>query len=199
MITLVLGGAASGKSEYAERLSETVFAETGSESVLWYIATMAASDAESEERIQKHRDRRVGKQYETRECRNAAELNVFAKEPHGPEEVLLLDDIGNYVANELFPPDAEWTGEPPLLEGDALAEAVERLAGPVRALQNTGMFSVLVTNDIFGEGHTEETPSGVENYLRVLAGLNRAIAAEADTVIEVTAGLPNIIKGGTGA
>ena len=43
MTTLVTGGAASGKSEYAERLAETAHA-AGRETPLWYIATMAAPE-----------------------------------------------------------------------------------------------------------------------------------------------------------
>ncbi len=196
MTTLVYGGAASGKSEYAERQTEAAFAAAGPETTLWYIATMTANDGESRERIRKHRDRRVGKDYRTAECADADALSAFAKTVRS-EDVLLLDDVGNYVANELFPPAEEWTGEPEQLTKTELSNTVERLAEPFKLLCDKSRDFVIVTNDVFGNhlpGTTE--PAGVENYLKVLAGLNIALARLADRVVEVTAGLPLDLKGG---
>ena len=62
MLTLVLGGAASGKSEYAESL---VLRTTGPR---WYLATMQIWDAECAARVEKHRKMRAAKQFETVEC-----------------------------------------------------------------------------------------------------------------------------------
>lgn len=197
MMTLVYGGAASGKSAYAEGLAETAHTDAGPKSALWYIATMTAADSESRERIAKHRDRRVGKDYRTAECADANALAAFAKTLNGGD-VLLLDDVGNLVANELFPPTADRTGEPePLSEAD-LRRAVDRLTAPFAALQGKSRDLVVVTNDIFGDRLPGETvPAGVENYQRVLAGLNAALASRADRVVEVVAGLPLEQKGGT--
>ena len=104
MTTLVTGGAASGKSEYAEHLAETAHA-AGRETPLLYIATMAAPDDESRDRVRKHRDRRAGKGYETVECPDGDALAAFAERLNADAEaVLLLDDFGNLVANELFAP-----------------------------------------------------------------------------------------------
>ena len=112
MTTLVVGGAASGKSEYAEHLTEAAYALAGRETPLWYIATMQAPDDESRARVTKHRDRRAGKGYETAECPDVAALTVFAErlasEPSNLTDrkpVILLDDFGNLVANELFAPE----------------------------------------------------------------------------------------------
>ena len=62
MLTLVLGGAASGKSEYAESL---VLRTTGPR---YYLATMQVWDAECAARVEKHRKMRAAKQFETVEC-----------------------------------------------------------------------------------------------------------------------------------
>ena len=62
MLTLVLGGAASGKSEYAESL---VLKTTGPR---YYLATMQVWDAECAARVEKHRRMRAAKQFETVEC-----------------------------------------------------------------------------------------------------------------------------------
>lgn len=62
MLTLVLGGAASGKSGYAESLVlKTALPR-------YYIATMQVWDAECAARVEKHRRMRAAKQFETVEC-----------------------------------------------------------------------------------------------------------------------------------
>lgn len=183
MTTLVLGGAASGKSEYAERLVETAFAVAGGSAPLWYIATMSAPDDESRERIRKHRDRRTGKGYETAECPDGKRLAAFADALNGEDRpVLLLDDFGNLVANELF-------------AGSAGREArVQPLVDSLKTLHRKAGTLVLVTNDVFGDGPSDDP--GVDRYLRFLAQLNRDVAAFAENVCEVTAGLPDYYKGG---
>ena len=62
MLTLVLGGAASGKSEYAEALV------LRSALPRYYLATMQVWDAECAARVEKHRKMRAQKQFETLEC-----------------------------------------------------------------------------------------------------------------------------------
>ena len=63
MVTLVIGGAASGKSEFAESL----VLQMGT-LPRWYIATMQPFDDECRERIRRHRKMRAEKQFETIEC-----------------------------------------------------------------------------------------------------------------------------------
>ena len=63
MVTLVIGGAASGKSEFAESL---VLA--AGDLPRYYIATMQPFDDECRMRIQRHREMRAKKRFETIEC-----------------------------------------------------------------------------------------------------------------------------------
>ena len=63
MVLLVLGGAASGKSQYAE---DRVLQFPGENRV--YVATMECFDEESRQRIQRHRNMRAGKGFQTVEC-----------------------------------------------------------------------------------------------------------------------------------
>ena len=193
MTTLVTGGAASGKSEYAERLAETAQA-AGRETPLWYIATMAAPDDESRDRVRKHRDRRAGKGYETVECPDGDALAAFAKRRNADAEaVILLDDFGNLVANELFAPKRVEEALDPMTDEQVMAR-VQPLARSLEILHRKAGTLVLVTNDVFGDGPSDDP--GVDNYLRCLAALDRMVAAFADNVCEVVAGLADYCKGG---
>ena len=93
MLTLVLGGAASGKSEYAESL---VLRTTGPR---YYLATMQVWDAECAARVEKHRKMRAAKQFETVEC--PLHLENIRLPARG---TALLEDLGNLTANELYDP-----------------------------------------------------------------------------------------------
>ena len=91
MLTLVIGGAASGKSEYAESL---VLRSTLPR---YYLATMQVWDAECAARVEKHRRMRVAKQFETVEC--PLHLDAVHLPARG---TALLEDLGNLTANELY-------------------------------------------------------------------------------------------------
>lgn len=195
MTTLVTGGAASGKSEYAERLAEEAMAAAGTRGL--YLATMSAKDPESLARIEKHRARRAGRNYETRETPRAMDLKDFAIQIAGEAEntVLLLDDLGNLVANELFDGTDPAAASRLLTDGERMS-LVETLAAPLEQLARTAGTLVLVSVDVFRAPYPTSDP-GTENYLRVLADLHRTVAAFADRVCEVTAGLATDYKGGT--
>lgn len=170
MMTLVIGGAASGKSEFAEGLSLRFSGPRV------YIATMPPFGEEALARIQKHRDRRACMGFATLECYTglAAACDTLSEGAS-----VLLECLGNLVANERYSPDGSG-------EGTALA-GVLRLADRCRDL-------VVVTNEVFSGGADYE--GDTLGYLRELAAANRALAARADRVVELTAGLPNWLKGG---
>lgn len=93
MLTLILGGAASGKSGYAESLVlKTALPR-------YYIATMQVWDAECAARVEKHRRMRAAKQFETVEC--PLHLENIRLPARG---TALLEDLGNLTANELYDP-----------------------------------------------------------------------------------------------
>ena len=103
MFVLVTGGAASGKSAYAENLLLRSPA-----SPKWYLATMLAQDAESRARVERHRAMRKGKGFLTLEC-------PFAL-------AILLECLSNLLANECFCP--EGAGEH---AQEAILRGIERL------------------------------------------------------------------------
>jgi adenosylcobinamide kinase/adenosylcobinamide-phosphate guanylyltransferase len=167
-ITLVLGGARSGKSRYAERLVEAA-AESGT-----YCATAEAGDDEMAARIAAHRARR-GAFWRTIEAPlDIAEIVAGEAAPSRP---LLIDCLTLWLSNLLL-------AERPILEEFAtLRTALRDAAGPV----------VLVANEV-GLGLVPETPLG--RRFRDEAGrLNQEIAAIADRVVFVAAGLPLALKG----
>ena len=166
MFTLVIGGAASGKSEYAEG---RVLALPGRRI---YLATMHPWDQECRDRIARHRRLRRDKGFETVE-----RYTDLAGADIPPGANVLLECMSNLTANELYDPNG---GEEAVLRG------VEAL------LDRCGHLTV-VTNEVFSGGaYGEDTLP----YLRSLARINRCLAARADTVAEIVCGLPNYLKGG---
>ena len=148
MFTLVVGGAASGKSEYAESLVLQDLPR-------YYIATMQPFDGECRARIAKHRRMRAEKQFVTIERYTG--LSGLVLPERGD---VLLECLGNLAANELYGPGGDQAYE-------AIVQGVETLLSQCRDL-------VVVSNEVCagGGGYGEET----EAYRRLLAGVNRALA-----------------------
>jgi adenosylcobinamide kinase/adenosylcobinamide-phosphate guanylyltransferase len=171
MIILVIGGAASGKSAYAE----TLLCRLSGDAPKAYLATMEPYGAEAAARIAKHRQARAGKGFVTLErFANLAGLRV----PDG--SAVLLEDLGNLCANEMFSPHGSGDAEASILRG-------------LRSLRGQCAHVVIVSNEIFcgGTAYTD----GTLPYLRTLARIHREIAATADGVCEVVCGIPTYYKG----
>ena len=167
-LTLVLGGARSGKSRYAERLVEAA-APAGT-----YCATAEAKDAEMAARIAAHRARR-GRFWNTVEV--PRDLAGAIAEARG-DRPLLIDCLTLWLSNLM-------------LAGDALDREFAALSIALRA---AGGPIVMVANEV-GLGLVPETPLG--RAFRDMAGrLNQEIAGLADRVVFVAAGLPLVLKGG---
>jgi adenosylcobinamide kinase / adenosylcobinamide-phosphate guanylyltransferase len=164
--TLVLGGARSGKSRYAEGLIAAAPPP-------WiYIATAEARDAEMAERIAQHRARR-GNNWQTLEAPNDL-AEALASAPKGP---VLLDCLTLWLSNRM------------LAEADIDAE-IDRLD---QALARRAGLIVLVGNEV-GLGIVPD--NALARRFRDLQGsLNQRMAATADRVILMVAGLPMIVKG----
>ena len=189
MMTLVCGGAASGKSAYAEAL----ICGTG-ENRRIYLATMKPFGKEAEERIRKHRAMRADKGFETLECFTAGTIRgLFIP----PGAAVLLEDLGNLCANELFSEeenkgqqDAVSAADPTSAAGpDAAADSV---ISAVSALRQQCAELVIVANEVFSGGadYAGETLS----YLRLLGQVSTALAAMSDRVVEVQCGVPVVLK-----
>lgn len=176
MFTLVIGGAASGKSEYAEGL---VLASP--HRPRYYIATMEPFDEEGRRRVEKHRKMRANKQFETVEC--YCDLPSVRLPRRG---TVLLECIGNLAANELYSPNGAGNGPGAL---SAIVDGADALLAQCADL-------VVVSNEVFTGG--TDYAAGTEDYLGLVAGVNRALARRADRVCEVVCGLPRYYKGAAG-
>jgi adenosylcobinamide kinase/adenosylcobinamide-phosphate guanylyltransferase len=180
VITLVIGGSGSGKSEYAESLVMSL-----GQGRRIYIATMKPWDEECRRRIERHRQMRAKKQFETIECyRNLKGLKL---DINGQPTVVLLECMSNLVSNELFGLGEK--GEAPCMEG-ALA-AAEILEG-IGKIKEKAEHIVIVTNEVFSDGDSYSSETMV--YRKVLGGINQKIAEVSDVVIEVVAGIPVVVK-----
>jgi adenosylcobinamide kinase/adenosylcobinamide-phosphate guanylyltransferase len=164
--TLVLGGARSGKSSFAERL---VAAHPGRRV---YLATAETGDAEMAERIRRHRARR-GAGWTTVE----EPLDLpRALEAAGRDAAVLVDCLTLWLNNLMAAArDVE-------CETQALIETLPRLRAP----------AVFVSNEV-GLGIVPD--NALARAFRDHAGLlHQAVAAAADRVYFVTAGLPLLLK-----
>lgn len=171
MMTLVIGGAASGKSEFAEGL----VLDAGN-LPRYYIATMQPFDGECRARIRRHREMRAKKQFTTVECFvNLEQVTLPQK------GVVLLECMSNLAANELYSPDGA---------GDDAVESIQRGIGHLKSQCEK---LVIVSNEVFSGG--SEYEGDTLRYLRILAEVNRMLAKEADTVYEVVCGVPVCHKG----
>ena len=165
-LTLVLGGARSGKSRHAERLVE---ATPGP----WtYIATAQAFDAEMRERIALHRDRR-GTGWRTVDAPLDLAAAISAAPPGG---AVLVDCLTLWLTNVM------------LADRDVAAES-KRLITACRAAPGP---LVLVGNEV-GLGIVPD--NALARRFRDAAGrLHQDLAAAADRVVFMVAGLPMQVK-----
>ena len=166
-LTLVLGGARSGKSRYAESLITA-------QAPPWiYVATAQAGDDEMAERIAAHRVRRDAG-WETVEAPHDLAGALDGAPAHAR---LLVDCVTLWLSNRMLA-DADLEREIERVE-DALA----RRAG----------MTVLVSNEV---GYGIVPDNALARRFRDLQGrVNQRLAARADRVVLLVAGLPLVVKG----
>jgi adenosylcobinamide kinase/adenosylcobinamide-phosphate guanylyltransferase len=172
-VALILGGARSGKSRHAEALVEAA-AKAGT-----YIATAEAGDAEMAARIAHHRARRhdVGRGDFWRTIDAPLDLAPTILDHADPARPILVDCLTLWLSNLML------AGRVADHETEALLGALRDAAGPI----------VLVANEV-GLGLVPETPLG--RHFRDAAGrLNQGVAALANRVVFIAAGLPLVLKG----
>ena len=169
MLYLICGGAACGKSAYAEALA---LALPGTK---YYLATMDPEEPGAEAKIARHRDLRHGKGFATIE--QPRDLEALQPDLEG---VLLLECLTTLTANECFGPRG-------------FEDVESRIVSGVLTLAKKCRHLVVVAGDLGRDGETWPDLTG--QYLAVLAECQRRLAAAADHVAEVCCGIPIPLKG----
>ena len=174
MILLVTGGSASGKSEYAENRALQL-AKTEQKKRI-YLAAMKPFGEEAAKRIERHRQLRAGKGFETLEIYGrCADLSVVHK-----DSTVLLECLSNLTANIFYDP---------IYADKDLAQMITK---DILDLKKRVKDLIMVTNEIFSDGITYDPETTC--YMQILGQVNQNLAREADRVIEVVYGIPVEIK-----
>ncbi len=173
-VTFVLGGARSGKTRHGLSLCEAYHADRGMDPV--YVATAQAFDGEMEDRIAAHKQER-GAAWRTVEAPTA--LAEAIRRESGSGACLLVDCLTLWLTN--------------LMLGDAEADLDAARQELVAALGEATGPVVVISNEV-GLGIVPE--NALARRFRDEAGrTNQTIAAAADRVVLVAAGLPLTLKG----
>lgn len=169
-ICLALGGARSGKSDFAEKTALTMAQNNSLKAI--YVATGQAFDDEMKARINRHLDRR-DKAFATLE-EPLDLVSVLSRHDH--RHVLLIDSIGVWITN--------------LMINDK--DVTKIMAETLTALAETTASVVLVSDEI-GMGIVPE--NAMSRQFRDHIGLmNQDVAGLADKVAFLVAGIPMIMK-----
>lgn len=177
MIIFINGGAKSGKSSLAQDLA----VQLAGDGKRYYVATMIPADGEDLERIARHVADRDGMGFETLECGRHI---LSCLERADKTASFLLDSATALLLNEMFP-------DP--MSADMDLEAPARCAQELTAFAKQVGNLVVVSDYIYSDAARYDALT--ENYRRGLATVDRALAAAADTVIEVCAGSCILHKG----
>lgn len=171
MMTLVIGGARSGKSALAERIVRA----TGGAPV--YIATAAAGDAEMAARIARHRaDREAQGSAGWRTIEEGRDM-ATALASLAPGDAALIDCATLWLSNVML------AGGDPEAEAEIWCAAMAACPAPL----------VVVTNEV-GQGIVPDNRLA-RRFRDAQGRLNQRLAAQAGCAVAVIAGLPLVLKG----
>ncbi|MBU0921523.1 MAG: bifunctional adenosylcobinamide kinase/adenosylcobinamide-phosphate guanylyltransferase [Pseudomonadota bacterium] len=169
MLELILGGARSGKSRFAERLA----ADSGL--AVTYIATSQPLDGEMTERIAHHRERRPAHWTLVEE---PLQLVRVLREQAAANRCLLVDCLTLWLTNLLMLDDAARLAE----ERDALLECLDGLPGRILLVSNETGLGVVPLGEL------------TRRYVDETGWVHQAVAERAQRVTFMVAGLPMTLK-----
>lgn len=187
MIVLVVGGAKSGKSMFAQNLSKSlneslknpisgqldgeIEREVGK---LYYVATMNPYDLEDLKRIENHLREREGYGFNTiEETLNMSKVSSLIKE----EDTVLIDSITSLVTNYMF------------REKEFYKDVSDDILSGILEIINNSKNVVIVSDYLFSDSIQYDCYT--ENFRKEIGVVNRKLAKIADTVVECSYG--NII------
>ena len=175
-LTLILGGARSGKSTHAQRLA----GQHGGRVV--YIATATAGDEEMSARIEKHQSERPAGWVTLEISEGIAE--ALRGRPL-QAEVVLVDCLTMLVSNLTLEGVTDFDHPD---EAAATARVEAEISGLVAAIEESDADWIVVSNEV-GLGLVPPYPLG-RIYRDLLGRANQRLAARADEVYWLVAGIP---------
>ncbi len=175
-IIFVTGGSRSGKSDYAQRLAESL------EGPRAYLATCPVIDEEMAERCRKHQEARTRAAWDTiEEERDIAGVLINDRS----HKVILVDCLTLWVNNLIY--EAELNSQ--VMTEEGIAEKCRVLLDACKKFTGTIIF---VTNEV-GMGVVPDSTLG--RSFRDMAGrCNQLIAAASDEAVLVVSGIPLFLK-----
>lgn len=177
MIHLIYGGSGSGKSAFAEKLVMELDSEKK-----YYLATMKVFGDEGFKRVQRHKELRAGKDFDTLEKETLDDFPSIKELVQEKNSTILIECISNLVANEMF-------------RNDGIVHP-EKVVGKIRSdfvgIKNCTENFVIVSNNVFEDGI--EYDDTTKKYMKALGDINIYFASIADRITEVVCGIPVEIK-----
>jgi adenosylcobinamide kinase / adenosylcobinamide-phosphate guanylyltransferase len=178
-IALVTGGCRSGKSDYAQRLAESLPPPR------LYVATCPVTDDEMASRIERHRQARRDRDWQTAEEQIDLRAVLSA---HAHHNAILIDCVTLWINNLMYQAERQTRriGE------DEIADRVASTLDAAAACRGTVIF---VTNEV-GLGVVPENAQA-RCYRDLVGRANQILAARAESVTLLCCGIPVQLKGRT--
>ncbi len=171
---LILGGARSGKSQYAEQCAQTF--EQISRKEIVYIATAQAHDQEMEARIEHHQQQRPDHWRTVEAPFNLAEA-IMQTQAELPNSLVLVDCLTLWVSNCLLQADDVWKQEK-----QALLGCIPLLKSPLIMVSNEVGWGIVPMGELS------------RKFVDESGRLHQQLASLATTVSLVVAGIPMTVK-----
>jgi adenosylcobinamide kinase/adenosylcobinamide-phosphate guanylyltransferase len=168
-LTLVLGGARSGKSAYAENLAKQ------SQNSVIYLATAEIRDDAIAARVKLHQDTRPS---DWHTVNTPIELAASLKQHAAENVTLLVDCLTMWVTNLLCAEDKSLL----VTEKAALLDVLHNLPGEVIFVSNEVGMGIIPMGEL------------TRDYVDIAGKLHQEVAAVADHAVLVVAGLPLVLK-----
>jgi adenosylcobinamide kinase / adenosylcobinamide-phosphate guanylyltransferase len=182
-LTLITGGARSGKSSFAELLASHL------NLTVVYIATAQVYDDEMALRVKKHREQRPSHWHLVEE---PLDISSILKQYENEKVVLLLDCVTLWLTNLLLSESSEESKNDPFVSDTREQRILDQVRLVAQQATEISPQVILVTNEV-GQGIVPDNP--LSRSYRDLAGkANQILARFADQVYFVVAGYPFEVK-----